>query len=257
MKLTLKKIHLKEITLEDISANSNQCDVQKFINYIKEHLKKANDLLNCKIESLSDIELYEKLREIYDFTIDKNDYLRVLSKIYGKHYTDFIYIKTNMMDNDGNNIMYHAAVGSSKLYLNESTLDLNSIRNLTKKNDLLIVKTIRILPENVKKEKYENHQFIDIDITDCNLDEDSELFLYFIELIKKDILVKDILYDIKLYIEELMFQAKSITNLSKDEDNVELALIGERYKKALDNCFDDQSISKKRKISVPKHKKRK
>ena len=92
-----------------------------------------------------------------------------------------------------------------------------------------------------------------------NIENDiTNIFLFnFIELIKKDILVKDILYDIKLYIDELMFQAKSITILSKEPDNKELALIGERYKKALDNCFDEQSISKKRKISVPKHKKRK
>lgn len=257
MKLTLKKIRLKEITLEDISTNSNQCDVQKFIDYLEEHLRKANDLLDCKIESLSDIELYKKLKEIYDFTIDKNDYLRVLSKTYGKHYTDFILIRTNMVDDDGNNIMYQTAAVPSKLYLDKSILDLNSIRNLTKKNDLLIVKKHMVKFDTTRKEKYENHQFVDIDVTDCNLNEDSELFLKFIELIKKDILVKDILYDIKLYIEELMFQAKSITVLSKDKENLELALIGERYKKALNNYFDEQSISKKRKISVRKHKKRK
>ena len=257
MKLRLKKINLKEQTLEDISTNHDQCDVDKFIDYIKKHLGKANDLLNCKIEHLSDIDLYKKLSGIFDFVIEKSDYLRALSKMYGKHYTDFIYIKTNMVDNGDNNIMYQVVAVSSKVYLNQSILDLNSIRNLTKKNDLLIIKTIKVKREQLKKEKYENHQFIEVDITDSKIDENSELFPYFIELIKKDILVKDVLYDIKLYIDELMFQAKSITILSKEPDNKELALIGEKYKKALDTCFDEKTISKKRKISVPKHKKRK
>jgi len=257
MKLKLKKIDLREKTLEDISINSSQCDVQKFINYIIEHLNKANNLLNCKIENLNDMELYKKLSEIFDFIIEKKDYLRVLSKMYRKNYTDFIYIRTNMIDNSGNNIMYQVASIASKLFLNESTLDLNLIRDLTKKNDILIIKTLKTKNKISKKDKYENHQFIEVDITHSHLNENSELFPYFIELLNKDILVKDILYDIKLYIDELMFQAKSITNLSKVRDNEEIALIGEKYKKALDTCFEDKTISKKRKITVSKHKKRK
>lgn len=257
MKLKLRKVVLKDNTLEDIALHPESYDVQKFINYIKRHLNNANDLLNSKLDDLSDIELYRKLVKLFCFIVDKKDYLRVLSMIYGKHYTDFIYIRTNFVDEDNNTIMYQAAAIVSKSYLNDSILDLNSIRNLTKKNDLLFIKKIITNPKVSKKEKYENHQFIEIDINDPYLRERSELFPYFIKLIKKDILTKDILYDIKLYIDELMFQAKSITDLSKNSDNLELALIGDSYKRALDSCFEDKVISKKRKISIPKHKKKK
>ena len=54
-----------------------------------------------------------------------------------------------------------------------------------------------------------------------------------------------------------MYQAKSITNLSKVKDNQELSLIGEKYKSALDTCFNEKIITKKKKISVSKHKRRK
>lgn len=258
MKLKLKEINLKEKTLEDISINREQCDVQKFIDYIKEHLDMANNLLNCKIENLDSVELYQKLRKLFDFSVEKTDYLKALSMMYKKHYTDFINVKTNMVDNNGNNIMYQAASVALKTYLNGSVLDINSLRKLTNKNEILIIKTIIISPDKDKKnqhrEKHENHQFIEIDINESNLNEDSDLFLYLIEILKKDILVKDILHAIKLYIDELMHQAKSITKLSENHDNQELALIGKKYKKAFDTYFEKQNLSPK--ISKSKRKKK-
>ena len=259
MKLKLKQeeINLKEKTLEDISTNHENCDVQKFINYINEHLDKANKLLNCKIENLNERELYQKLKEIFYFTVEEKDYLKALSSMYNKHYTDFININTNMFDNNGKNITYQVATISSKTYLNGSTLDLNLLKKLTKKDEILLVKKILIEPSKSKKdpykEKYENHQFIEIDIKDFFLDENDDLFPYFIEILKKDILVKDILRDIKLYIGELMYQAKSIIKLSEVRNNQELAEIGKKYKKAFEAYFEEQSL----KEESPKSKRKK
>ena len=260
MKLKLKQeeINLKAKTLEDISTNHENCDVQKFINYISEHLEKTNNLSNCKIENLNERELYQKLKEIFYFAVEKNDYLKALSIMCNKHYTDFININTNMFDNNGKNITYQVATISSKTNLNGSTLDLNLLRKLTKKDEILLVKKILIEPSKTKKdphkEKYENHQFIEIDINESNLNEDSDLFLYFIEILKKDILVKDILHATKLYIDELMYQAKSIIKLSEVRNNQELALIGKKYKKAFEKYFEDQTPSQKTKI--PKYKRK-
>ena len=63
--------------------------------------------------------------------------------MYGKHYTNFIDIKTNMVDSEDNNIIYQASATSSILYLNKNTLDLKLIRKLTNKNELLIIKQLR------------------------------------------------------------------------------------------------------------------
>lgn len=242
LKLKQKEINLKEKTLEDISNNHKRCDVQKFIKYINEHLDKANDLLNCKIEGLNELELYKKLKEIFSFTIEKKDYLKALSMMHNKHYTSFININTNMYDNNGENITYQAVAISSKIYLNGSTLDLNSLRKLTQKEEILLIKKITV-DSNKKepyKEKYENHQFIELDINESSLNENSELFPYFIEILKKEILVKDILRDIKLYIDELMYQAKSIIKLSEVRNNQELAEIGKKYKRAFETHFNEQ-----------------
>ena len=54
-----------------------------------------------------------------------------------------------------------------------------------------------------------------------------------------------------------MHQAKIITDLAKDETNPELFEIGKMYKKALDNCYNEGTIPKTKKISVPKHRKNK
>ena len=256
LKLKLNEINLKEKTLEDISNNHQQCNVQNFLDYINEHLDKANNLLNCKIEELNEIELYQKLKPLFSFTIEKEDYLKALSRMHNKHYTAFININTNMFDNNGKNITYQAVAISSRAYLNGSTLDLNSLRKLTSKEDILLIKKIMVDSSKFKKEpykeKYENHQFIELDITKPNLDENGELFLYFIEILKKEILVKDILRDIKLYIDELIYQAKSIIKLSEIRNNQELAKIGKKYKKAFEIYFKEQ----KSKEDSPKTKRK-
>ena len=45
--------------------------------------------------------------------------------------------------------------------------------------------------------------------------------------------------------------------LANNEKNPELFEIGKMYKKALANCYNEGTISKTKKISVPKHRKNK
>lgn len=78
MKLILKPITLKEDTLEEI--NRGNYDVNNFISSINEYLSRANDLIYTKIESLNELELYQKLKPIYNIELNTNDYLKALSK---------------------------------------------------------------------------------------------------------------------------------------------------------------------------------
>ena len=114
MKLILKPITLKEDTLNEI--NSGNYDVNLFIPSIKSHLEKANDLIYTKIESLNELELYQKLKPIYNIKLNTNDYLKALSKKYNKHYTNFITIRVNE-DN------YFVLSTNKYAYLDESTID--------------------------------------------------------------------------------------------------------------------------------------
>ena len=228
MKLILKPITLKEDTLNEI--NSGNYDVNLFIPSIKSHLEKANDLIYTKIESQNALELYQKLKPIYNIKLNTNDYLKALSKKYNKHYTNFITIRVNE-DN------YFVLSTNKYAYLDESTIDLNKFRNLINREELIIL----------NKELIRNEY----------LDETNELFSYFLEILKKELLVKNILFDLKWYTKEVMHQARTVADLANNEKNPELFEIGKMYKKALANCYNEGTISKTKKISVPKHRKNK
>lgn len=226
MKLILKPITLKEDTLNEI--NSGNYDVNLFISSIKSYLEKANDLLYTKIESLDAFKLYQILKPIYNIKINSSDYLKALSKKYNKHYTNFIAIRVN----DDN---YFVITTNKYAYLDESTIDLNKFRNLINREELIIL----------NKELIRNEY----------LDETNELFSYFLEILKKELLVKNILFDLKWYTKEVMHQARIVADLANNEKNPELFEIGKMYKKALANCYNEGTISKTKKISVPKHRK--
>ena len=228
MKLILKPITLKEDTLNEI--NSGNYDVNYFISSIKAYLKRSNDLLYTKIESLDAFELYQIIKPIYNIKINTNDYLKALSKKHNKHYTNFITIKVKE-DN------YFALSTSKYAYLDGSTIDLNKFRNLTNREELIIL----------------NKQLINNEY----LDESNELFPYFLEILKKELLVKNILFDLKWYTKEVMHQARTVADLANNAKNPELAEIGKMYKDALANCYNEGTISKTKKISVPKHRKNK
>ena len=226
MKLFLKPITLKEDTLEEI--NRGNYDVNNFISSINEYLSRANDLIYTKIESLNALELYQKLKPIYNIKLNTHDYLKALSKKYNKHYTNFITIRVNE-DN------YFVLSTNKYAYLDESTIDLNKFRNLINREELIIL----------NKELIRNEY----------LDETNELFSYFLEILKKELLVKNILFDLKWYTKEVMHQARTVADLANNEKNPELFEIGKMYKKALANCYNEGTISKTKKISVPKHRK--
>lgn len=228
MKLILKPITLKEDTLNEI--NRGNYDVTNFISSIKAYLERSNDLLCTKIESLDAFELYQILKPIYNIKINTNDYLKALSKKYNKHYTNFITIRVNEDD-------YFALSTSKYAYLDESIIDLNKFRNLTNREELIIL----------------NKQLINNEY----LDESNELFPYFLEMLKKELLVKNILFDLKWYTKEVMHQARRVADLANNAKNPELAEIGKMYKEALANCYNEGTISKTKKISVPKHRKNK
>ena len=253
MKLIPKKITLKDDTENDIEKNN--IDTNIFLERIKDYLDKANHLINNKMVDLSSIELYESLRMIFDISFNKQDYLDILSLAYHMNYTKYVTIYTNMYDNDGRNIVYYAVATQKSNCFDNETLDLNRLRKLTNSNELLVLETKYVQDKCPnKKEKYEPHQYISVDVENKEISEDSQLFLYAIEYLKNNIIIKDILYDLKLYIDEVIYQIRCITGLmfSKDE---RLSKIGKKYKKAYDEATNKGLLPKKEKVVVHHHKK--
>ena len=244
MRLLLKKIDLKEQTESDIEAKFY--DVQKFVDYIKEHLDKANYLINNKILDFDELELFNSLSEVFDIKFDDNDYLEMLSDKFDMHYTDYVSLNTNMVDDEGYNISY-VGVKTKKIGNYNGRVSLNEIRKITNSYDFLILRTKRSkLNFDLKgKERFEEHQFFDFDKT---INEGNELFSYATSLLRRNIhlknVLKKILSDVEVYINELMYQAKCITKLSELNDNPELKQAGIIYKIAFDENFVGKQLKK-------------
>lgn len=244
MKLIIKENDLKREIEKDIEAQNY--DTDKFVEYIKTHLDKANFLLENKILDLETEELYYALKEVFDIKYDNQDYLEILSDLYRKHYTDIISIRTNMIDEKGNNIEYIGA-RTKKLPNYNERVYLSELRNITNSYDFVVLKQQKyILNDKLKQEeKYENHQFINFD---QNLDENNELFDYVLDLVRRTIkdkkVLKQVLSDLKKYVDNLMYQAKGIAKLSEDE-NPQVRQIGLLYKKALESNFNKNTLTQK------------
>ena len=244
MRLIIKENDLKKEIEKDIEAGNY--DTNKFVEYIKNHLDKANFLLENKILDLESKELYDALKELFSMKYDNEDYLEILSDLYGKHYTDIISIKTNMIDENGYNIEYIGA-RTKKLPNYNNRVYLSELRNITNSYEFIVLKQQKHkLNDKLKQEeKYENHQYINFD---TNLDEKNELFDEVLNLIRRTIkdkkVFKQVLSDLKKYIDNLMHQAKEITKLS-ESDNPQVRQIGLLYKNALENNFNKKSLTQK------------
>ena len=244
MKLVLKKINLKEEIERDIE--SNNYDIDKFLDYIKENLKKANFLIENKILDLDEQELYYALKELFEIKFDNQDYLEILSDLYRKHYTDITTIQTTMIDENGYNIEYIGA-STKKIPNYNKRVKLSELRDITNSYDFVVLKQVKhkLIEEFKQSEKYENHQFISFD---KKIDENSELFENILNLLKKTIrnksVSKQVLSDLQKYINELMYQAKCITKLSESDDT-QLKQIGRQYKQAFEENFNKKQLTQK------------
>ena len=248
MKRETKPITLKEDTLNDIT--NNNIDVNQFIKRINMYLKKANYLLNNKIDNMDELELYNSLKEIYNFYFDQKDYLKILSLRNNKHYSNILNIKTNIYDKFDNNLNLLCIATNKVNCSNNSTLDIKSLRKLTNSEDLLVLKEIyKKENEPIKRrEKYESFIYEDIDINNPIIDEDNNLFPYALELIRKELETKYIILDIKQYVDEVIHQTREITGLSLIKNDNVLANIGKQYKRAYDNAREKNIIPKKEKV---------
>ena len=247
MELQLKDITLKEDTYKDMKNKNTNTSL--FIKTIKMNLENARFLHDNNMKKMDSIDLYKALKKVFDIKLDIKDYIKILSMKNKKHYSKKIRIKTTMFDNNNNNILYDC-IAASKADLEENDrLDLRSLRRLTNSEDLLLLKEYRI-PDDLYKgkvEKQESFHFLEFNIENTIIDEDSELFQFIIEYIQKQILVKDVLYDLKQYIIELEHQR---TELSLKPDKNKYKTMAIAYKNAYDESRQKKEIPDKPKISV-------
>ena len=260
MKRIAKEITLKEDTINDI--NSGNIDTDLFIRRINGYLEKANYLINNKMIDMSKEELYRSLSEVFDIYFEPYDYVKMISMKNGMRYTRFVNINTYMYDEDNNNISYLGVATRKADCQDNETLSLDKLRKLTDSYDLVLLKQ-RVNKNEAKsgrRDPFESHLFEPVNVNVGIIDETSEFYPYAIELLEKELIIKYALYDIKLYVDEVLHQAREITSLAKVKDDEKLAAIGKQYKKAYQEATSEQenkekAIPKKKKVSVRYHQK--
>lgn len=257
MKRVAKKITLKKDTLNDIK--NNNIDTKIYIERIKEYLEKANYLINNKMLDMNSNEFYSAIREVFDIHFEPKDYLKILSLMNKKHYSRFINLNTDMYDENDYNVSYLCAATNKAPLFDGDTIGIKSLRKLTESNELILLRPDfdKKKENGSKKEKYESHLYNYINVNNKVIDEDNILYPYAAMLFKKDTIIKYVLYDLKLYVDELIHQVRAINGLALVEDDELIAKIGKMYKKAYDKATNDSYLPKKEKIAVRYHQKSK
>jgi DNA-binding ferritin-like protein (Dps family) len=244
MKLVLKETNLKEITENDIMMHD--FDTDKFVEYIKIHLDKANNLIENKVLDLEPEELYNALKDVFEIKYDDQDYIDILSDVNKKHYTQILHLNTTMVDNEGYNI---SCIGAATKAVPNYTgkVNLSELRNITNSYDFAIFKQVKhkLNDEFKQAEKYENMQYVSFD---GDITKNEDLLESILNLLRKTIkdkkVLKQVLSDLDKYIKDLMWQAKQIAKLS-EEQNPQVKQIGLLYKKALEENFNKKSLTQK------------
>lgn len=244
MELVLKKIYLKEEIERDIEVGNY--DTDKFVEYIKTHLDKANFLLENKILDLDSDVLYNALKEVFDLKYDNYDYLEILSKKYNKNYTRVERFTTNVIDDEGYNIEFIGAVPRNFPNYN-GKVKFEVLRDAANSLDFILFKEVKHkLNERPKfSEQYENINYTNFN---TSFDENNELFDEVLDLVRRTVkdkgVLKQVLGDLKKYVDNLMYQAKGIVKLSEDE-NPQVRQIGLLYKKAFESNFNKNTLTQK------------
>ena len=242
MRMTLKEITLRNDTLTSI--NNGEIDIDRYIEYIKTNLANANYLIRTKLQSLEPLTLFEALSKVFNIELEMSDLLTILSEKYHRHYTGITTLSTNMVDSDGNNIVLEGA-STKKVLTANSRISIKDLRSIVNSYDFLILETRRIRSTEriANPEPFEDYQYERTSL-DFNKDDglfDSKIELLSIEL-RNNTTLKRILNLVDQFVKELVYQAKSITKLGKEENDEKLKQIGREFGEAYRTNFDNKKV---------------
>ena len=226
-----EKIWLSDDIFDEVFLISDDEILNTFKERIKNHLNIINNLLNSDLEKMSNEEYYNLIKNIYNISLEDEDYLKIISKKMNKKCTRFSTINTTMTFTDvategrGRSFDYWdqlyqikyevAEFKDCKLKFNE-TLPKDKLRKMIDKKKIILIEmnTIPIDDEpNFIKEDIEEFpiqkKFRGYEIENSEKEE----FDIIVNLLKKEITKKKLLKDIKSYINELKDEIKYAISL--------------------------------------------
>lgn len=187
MKLNLYNINI----FNELSFYGKEFNENEVLIFIKKELNKKFKLLNkiidVGIDNLSDKDYYNFICDMYDISLDTNDYLEIISNIKNKKYNNFIKIDTFMVQdgiqteghgksfdwwNQKYYISYVIATAEGVDISENEQLSKKDIKSLIKDNSIVIVDE-ELSPLNFKIEKCEKYTKFPMISFNANYDEDS------------------------------------------------------------------------------------
>lgn len=225
------KITLTEDVYAYIGRLSNEENLETFKTKIREYINILKEVVESDFDKLTDKELYELLSKIYVITLDKEDYLKMLSKYNNRQYKTIYRIPTTMTfsgittEGHGRNfdwwyqlyqVYYLAAISDTFKFDYNKTYSKEEIKKLLSDKSIVILKQEEeaiIGNQNFVKDDYEAIPTLDIDIENYG-DNISQFVLnnynLFGKILRKKFTKKVVLKDIKNIIGDLNEELQDI-----------------------------------------------
>ncbi len=225
-------VRLEDYTYAYIGRTDEEDILKTFQEEIKRSINILENLINGDFKKMSDDEFYNLISEVYDITLNNEDYLNIISKMKNKKFNHFMKIDTYMtfkaLASEGHGksfdwceqlyqVKYVIAVAEDTEIEYASILTKKEIKNLIENNKIVIVKmeTQPINDKLKRNETVETMPSIDLGLNYsygnatgyiCKNDN----FSSFVSLLRKKFTKKRIIKDMRIYINELQEQINDI-----------------------------------------------
>ena len=268
MEVERKKVSLIENTYAYTGRVSNKENAEEFKRQIQKYISALKEIVEANFDTLSDKDLYKLLTKVYDIYLDKEDYLKIISKYNNKQYTSFHRIPTTITFYDtakeghGKNFswwkqlyqVYYIAATSDDI-----EFDYNKIYSKEEIKKMLYVKNIVILQKetepiednpNFKQEKFEPLPILDIDIKDYGNNMSQFVlnnFYLFGEVLREKFTRRKVLKDMKEFIEILNKEIKDVYSDAQSNEYIYsgIARICKDWFESSEEKKEYQSLQKK------------
>ena len=215
----------KEPRVDVIYENINLTE-EEVINTLKKKIDECtnmtNTIVNADFDKLSNEEFYSLISSLYFVNVWQDDYLDVLSKLYGNKYEGFITVPTNIFhkvwkkEGYGRNTdiyeqvvfdEYTAAVPYNHELCEKDYVTREELEKYTKDNSIVLIdrKEIESYDEGIEVDK-DYVEFSTLEKEYKHLDEATDFFKknlpLFVDLFRKDYNKERVLEDLKDYLYE-------------------------------------------------------
>ncbi len=239
MKIVFKKPNLVEEYLKSLieSYDTKKIDVSSIMSRINDYFKVADsfDVLLNHSDSMPNSMYYLILSDICSITLEKDDYLKIISDVNDKKYNKVMTIKTTMKENKktSSRVTYESFVSDDAGILK------NQILNKKELKESIDNKSIVLIYERHERKDFGKHEFTekkeDFKLTNYKdfIDKNNYLILYTSKYIRENISKERLKNELSIYLSFLKEEINHIINYSTILNNS--VIISKRVEEEINN----------------------